>query len=281
MVDQFRHRGIGLDQVVGKLDRVRGGIADAIDAVDGGDIVNQQREIGDLAVVHDAAVGVDILSQQVDFAHALLGQAGDLGQHVVERPADFFAAGIGYDTETAVLAAALHDRHESLDAVGARLGQVVEFFDFGKTDVDHRTPGGARFTQHLRQAMQGLWTEHHVDVGRAGSNCVAFLARDTATNADDHVRPGLFELLPAPELGKHLFLRLFANRTGVEQQHVGLGLIVGRQQVAALGQHVQHLGRIVLVHLAAVGLDEYFTAHARILTKSAQHTRCSARNPVI
>ena len=128
--------------------------------------------------------------------------------------------------------------------------------------------------------MQGLRTEHHVDIGRTGSNRITFLARDTATDADNHVRPGLLELLPAPELGKHLFLGLFPDRTGVEQQHVGLGLVIGRQQVAALGQHVQHLGRIVLVHLAAVGLDENFTAHARILAKSAQHTPSRGRIPV-
>ena len=64
-----------------------------------------------------AAIGIDVLSQQIDFAHPLLRQTGDLGDDVIERAADFFATGIGHDAERAVLAAALHDRNEGLDAV--------------------------------------------------------------------------------------------------------------------------------------------------------------------
>ena len=40
-VDQFRHFGIGLDEAVGHFDRVRGGIANPIDALNGGHVVDQ------------------------------------------------------------------------------------------------------------------------------------------------------------------------------------------------------------------------------------------------
>ena len=89
VVHQLRQARVGVDQALRELVRVAGGVADALDAGDLGDVLEQQREVGDLGrVAHAPAVGIDVLPQQRDLAHALVGQAGHLGQHVVERPAD-------------------------------------------------------------------------------------------------------------------------------------------------------------------------------------------------
>ena len=47
--------------------------ADAADALDLRDGVDQHGEVGDAAVMRRAAIRVDILSQQVHFTHALRG----------------------------------------------------------------------------------------------------------------------------------------------------------------------------------------------------------------
>ena len=67
----------------------------------------------------------------------------------------------------------------------------------------------------------------------------------------------LLERLPAAELAEDLFLRLLADRAGVDQDDVGFGSTLSVSSRPSLGgEHVGHLGRVVLVHLATVGLDE-------------------------
>src|SRR3546814_10582288 len=102
-------------------DLVRGGEADAVDAVDLGDGADQQAQVGHFSLTVRPAIRVDVLAEQVDLAHALRGELGDFHQHVLERPADFLAAGVGHHAERAVLRAALHARDEGTRALGARL----------------------------------------------------------------------------------------------------------------------------------------------------------------
>ena len=80
--------------------------------------------------------------------------------------------------------------------------------------------------------------------------------------------PAGLELAPAPELREHLFLRLLTHRAGVEQQQVRLRGIFGRLVIARCTQHVRHAGGVVLVHLAAEGLEVY-----------ARHRRSSCVGP--
>ncbi len=154
-----------------------------------------------------------------------------------------------------------HDGHEGGGAFGARLGQAVELLDLGEGDIHHGTATGAHLTDHLRQPVQGLGTEHQVHVGRAFAQRLALLAGHAAAHADNQLRALLLQLAPLSQLREHLFLRLFADRAGVEQQHVRL---FGRRcqlQTMGVGEHVHHLGGIVLVHLAPVGFDKYFSGH--------------------
>src|SRR5690242_16074630 len=65
-------------------------------------------------------------------------------------------------------------------------------------------------------------------------------------------------------MAEHLLLRLLSYRAGADQDHVRLGLVLGQFQAVRGLEHVGHLGRVVLVHLAAVGLDEKLAAHGLV-----------------
>src|SRR5699024_2150263 len=106
IIGQRRHLGIGLDETVGEFNRMGGGKANALNALDVVNIANQQGQIGGAAAVHGAAIGVDVLPQQIDFNHTLLGQPGNFCNHIVERTADLFSASVGNHAERAVLGAA-------------------------------------------------------------------------------------------------------------------------------------------------------------------------------
>jgi hypothetical protein len=126
VIGEFRYLRIRLHEAVGKLDRVRRREADAVDAIHGGNVVDERREIGDRAVMHRTLVGIHILAKQVDFAHALFSQLYDLGDYVVERPADLLAARIRHDAETAVLAAAFHAGDERGLRVAREAGRTFQ-----------------------------------------------------------------------------------------------------------------------------------------------------------
>ena len=261
IVCELGHVGIRLDQRIREFERMRGGEADAADAVEFGDRVDQQRQIRRAAIVHRAAIGVDVLAEQIDLAHALFGERSDFGHDIVERPADFLAACIGHHAVGAVFGAAFHDRDEGGDAFLARLGQMIEFFDFREGNVHLCALCTFARLDHLRQAMQGLRTEYQIDIRRALDQGGAFLACDTAADADHEIRLVRLQFAPAAELREHLLLRLLADRAGIDQDHVGFGLVRGQFQTMRNREHIGHLGRVVLVHLAAVGFDEKFAGH--------------------
>ncbi len=259
---QMRHQlgqlAVALDQPLRHLARMAGGVADALDA---GNLVHhlqQEGEIDGAAVVRRALVGVDVLPQQGDFLDPAICQTDDLGDHVVERAREFLAARVGHDAEGAVFGAAFHDRHEGRSALDPRRRQVVELLDFGKADVDLGAPGGALFRDQLGQAVQGLRAEHHIDEGCARHDGRAFLRRHAAADADDEIGVGLLQVAHPAEIVEHLFLRLFAHRAGIEQDHVGIVRRVGRGQAFGQVEHVGHLVRVVLVHLTAEGFDVDF-----------------------
>ena len=104
--------------------------------------------------------------------------------------------------------------------------------------------------------MQGLRAEHEIHEWRALDDAIALLRRHTATDADQDRLSALFQLPPTTELTEHLFLRFFANRAGIDQDNVGFFGDRGEFKAFVFGQNVGHLRRIVLVHLATVGLDE-------------------------
>ena len=115
--------------------------------------------------------------------------------------------------------------------------------------------------EHFRQAVQGLRTENEIDVWGAFDERLAFLRGHAAGNADDQIAVVLAQFSETPQIGKDFFLCLFAYRTGIEQNQVGFFGIVGAGVVFLGLQQIGHFAGVVLVHLAAESLDEYFFGH--------------------
>src|SRR6056297_3179761 len=196
IVGQLGRVGVGLDQPVGEFHWVRGREADALDAVERSHVADQHRQIRRAAVMHGSPVGVDVLAQQIDLAHALGLQPRNLGNDVVQRPAYFLAAGIRHDAKTAVFGTAFHDRHERARPVRPRRRQVIELLDFREACIDRRLAGISHIVEHLRQPVDSLRSEHHIDVWRTLQNAFALLAGHAAGHADDHVRARLLQRPP-------------------------------------------------------------------------------------
>ena len=177
-------------------------------------------------------------------------------EHVVERPADLLAARGRHDAIRARLAATLHHGQERAAARARRCGDRVELLDRGEGHVDDAGASRADLPDHRGQAVQRLRTEHEVDERRAFQYRGALLARDATADADDQVGALLFELAPTAEQREHLLLRLLAHGARVQQQHVRVLCRANGARIDRIHEDVGHLGRIVLVHLAAKGLDE-------------------------
>ena len=210
VADQLRDFGVYLNQAVAEFQRMRGGETDAVDAIDIRHQGNEFGQISDIAVFGGATVGVYVLTQQVYFAHALTGQRLHFFQHIGQRAADFLTAGVGHHAEGTVFGAAFHNGDEGAAAIHFRFRQVVEFFDFRKGNVHHLNGVGG-FVHHIRQAVQGLRTEHHVDERCALDNGIAFLRGHTATHTDLQIRIFGFQAFPASQLMEHFFLRFFTD----------------------------------------------------------------------
>ena len=149
VADELRHAAIDLNQTVGELHRVRGGEADAVNTVNGGDILNQQRQIGGAAVKQRAAIGIDVLAEQIHLAHTLCGERSTFGNHIIKRAADLLAARIRHHAEGAILGAAFHDGNKSGRPLGARLRQMVKLLDFRERHLEHGEHLGRVVLVHL------------------------------------------------------------------------------------------------------------------------------------
>jgi hypothetical protein len=137
----------------------------------------------------------------------------------------------------------------------------VELLDFREGDIDRRLALRFALGDQLRQAVQGLRAEHDIDVRRAGDDGFALLAGDAAADADHQVRIQLLQVLDPAEVVENLLLRLLAHRAGVEQDDVGFFRVVGLDDTFGGIEHVGHLVRVVLVHLAPESADEQFFWH--------------------
>ena len=202
------------------------------------------------------AIGVHVLAEQRDFLHALRGQVGDLGQHVVERARDFLAARVGHDAEAAVLAAAFHDRDEGArrprraPAAGGRTSRSRETRcrpAAGRSRGARRSAAAgdaasAGRTRDRRRARARRWprlpgSRRSRRRRSAGRDCARFRCC---------TRPRSWNTFScAFSRTEQVLNRMTSASSGV----------VGRLDAVGRGEHVGHLVRVVLVHLAAEGAD--------------------------
>ncbi len=81
--------------------------------------------------------------------------------------------------------------------------------------------------------MQGLRAKNQVDKRSSLAYVSAFLTRYTAANTNDQLGVRSLQGLPPTQLVKYFFLSFFANRTGIQQQHICLFLPVRQFQPVA------------------------------------------------
>ena len=128
---------------------------------------------------------------------------------------------------------------------------------------------GGLLDQH-RQHLQPLRAEHDVDHVAVGllEQRVAFLLRHAAGDGDERPAPGLLaEHAQLAEPRIELLLGVLADAAGVDDDDVGVALVVGRL-VAGLLQQARHPLGVVDVHLAAERLDEVFLGHVACVARA-------------
>src|SRR5712675_1462629 len=82
----------------------------------------------------------------------------------------------------------------------------------------------------------------------------ALLLRDAAADADNHALPPILQFFPSPERAVNLLLRLVANAAGIKKNQIRRLNVFGALIVHTT-QNLRDALRIVLVHLATVGLQ--------------------------
>ena len=210
---------------------MRGGVAQTLDTVHFGGIYQQLGKIHYPATVTGTNVGVYVLSQQGNLANTLFGEFNNLGDDLVKGSAEFLTAGIGHHAEGAVLATAFHDRDKGTRAVTARWHQGIELFYLGETDIHPWSAVAHQRVQHCRQAVVSLRSKHQIHIGGPAQYELALLTGHTATHPDHEFWPIIFPLAPTAQLGKNFLLRFFANRAGIEQQHVCLLRLISERHI--------------------------------------------------
>src|SRR6516162_8014408 len=273
VVGELRDAAERLDETVAELERVGGGEADPLDAWQARNVMNERSEVDPLAIGHRAAVSVDVLAKERHLGDALAGELTHLAQNGVEGTAYFLATGVRDDAEAAVLAAAFHDRNVGARAFGTRWRQMIELLDLGEADIDHGATVKEQLLDHVLQPVQCLRAEYQIDERRALDDGRPLLARNTAAHADDDLGPAGLQATPLAKQREHLLLRLLAHRAGVHQQHIRLVRIFGGSEPHVIAQYVRHACGVVLVHLAAEGLDEVMAGHENQNSKAC---RCGA-----
>lgn len=96
-------------------------------------------------------------------------------------------------------------------AARLRCGKRIKLFDFREAHIDLRAAGLFPLGKKLGDAVERLRPEDHVHPGRAVKNLLSFLARHAPAHGNHHAGTALLRLANAPEVGKDLFLRFFAD----------------------------------------------------------------------
>ena len=275
---QLGQVGVGIYQVLAETDGVRAGEADALQSVH---VVQffQQAYKGAAAVDNRLilTVAVHNLPQQGDFLHAAVHKFSYFLQNIGLRAAAFGTTGAGDNAVGAAHFTPLHDGDEG----GAVAGwwQVVAdfilepFLLLRGADV---CPSADRFEIRLSEtaAQQSVTKLVHVVVllgtgynvqtwhiaEKGGSTALAHAAHEAVNH------PGLGGGASAEEthFAQCFQLGLFADGAGVDEDDIGLCLILG-ELITAGQEHAGYLFGVALIHLAAVSFNQY-TGHADMLT---------------
>src|SRR5713101_3681566 len=240
------------DDVARQRDLRAGGEADAPQVRHRGDAADELREAA------PARVGIHVLPDQGDLADAHRGQRRDLAQDVAVGPGHLAPARVRHHAEAADVVAALRggDERGGLASRALRVG-------LRKHVLLGRDPAGLDPTllRQLGDARDLIRAEHEVDVRSPLEEPLLLLLRHAAGHPDARAPLGLHHPVAA-QRGVELVLGLLADGAGVEEHQVrALGGL--RREPAGPEEGLAHAGGVVLVHLAAEGVDEVALLHGR------------------
>ena len=190
-----------------------------------GDVREQQREVGDLAVVRSSpAVGVHVLAEQRDFPHALRGEVGALRRarrrtaaRLPRRACRARRRSVQYLLQPSMI---------ETKAVAPSTRAGGRWSNFSISGKEMSTCGAPRRAPRARSArgrrcrVCGPNTRSTYGA-RATIASPSWLATQPPTPISS-VGPRLLEGAHAAEVGEHLLLRLLAHRAGVEEDDVGV-----------------------------------------------------------
>jgi hypothetical protein len=170
------------DQVCAHVAGMAGGVADALDAADGGEPRDEASQRPGAAVGSQPVIGIDVLAQQRDLAHALVGEAAGLGFHIGDGAGELGAARVGHDAEGAELVATLLHRQERRHRLGGRAsGQRCELVLLGEAGFDDPAPFRPGAGDEVAQAVIALRTHDQIDGRRAPQDLGALRSPQPAT----------------------------------------------------------------------------------------------------
>ena len=211
------------------------------------------------------SVGIDVLAQKRDLLEAFTGDTGGFVENTVRISRPFTPARIGNHTETAEVVAAAHDGDPGVDAWNARGNDVIVCLILGQIHGQGFQMlilflGMNRIANQPRQLTIGVWAGQQIDqrllLGELLLEILCHAAQDTNDQG-----PASFESLEVGQMRVHLRVGVFANGTGIHENHIGGFPIFGHDIPFAHEQGSNELG-VILVHLTT----ERFDVHLATVT---------------
>jgi hypothetical protein len=125
------------------------------------------------------------------------------------------------------------------------------------------TSGLTDVLQEVWEPMEVMGTNDKVEIGKPLKQSLPFLLGETTSHTNNEFSLALFEGSETAQHAVYLVLWLLPNRTGIDQNDVGL-MDISSCAIPERMEDLENFLRIVFVHLAAVGFEIHpCRTHAR------------------
>ena len=194
------------------------------------------------------------MPEEHDLARAVSGEPPHLLDDRGTGETALTPAYVRDDAEGTEPVAPAHDGDPSPHARLARDRQVGVGFGRIEPEVHVRVALASRHSEQLGEPPVAVRPDQQVDVGSPLRQAPTEVLCHAARDPQPQVGPPPFVARQLGQPPEHARLGVLADRTGVEEDHVG-GLGRVRALIAVGGQMTEHELRVGQVHLAAIGLD--------------------------
>jgi hypothetical protein len=267
---QLRIGPVRFDEPVIHVTGMARHVPDAREAIDPGQRCDEPAQAALTAASVRAMIGIHVLAQQGDLANTCIDKTARLADHLRHRARILGTARVGYNAEgTELVTAFLHGQERGGPSNGAGIRKAVELVDRRKFRIDDARPV-LRLRNHLGQAMIHLRPDNDVHGLGLSQHLLAFCLRYATGNGNDQLSPitGTLALqdTQTPQFRVDLLCCLLANVARVKDDEVCILRRIGAH-ISMRRHDVCHAGRVILVHLAAIRLDEDLLCHVRQAVK--------------